>query len=276
MSKIAYDPVKDGFAGFIKRNRFLRTIFYNLLDLFFLRSWHVRKVVRDLAKHEFAAKPVVSIFDAGCGFGQYDRFLLNDIPNARVRSVDVKKDYLEDCEYYFKDEVEKGFISFRQEDLLELENEEPKHDLAIIIDVLEHIEEDVKVMRNVGRSLKSGGFFLMHSPSHLAEEDAGDDEFFVDEHARAGYSRKDISDKLQEAGLQPVQVHYTYGKWGHAAWVMLIKWPMLWLTKVGVIGSVLLPFYYLPTLPLGLLFMKMDVSGDNDKGTGIYALAVKP
>src|SRR5690606_24005800 len=115
MSKIAYDPVKDRFARFIKHSRPLRSIFYSLLDLFFLRSWHVRAVVRGL-KPVLGDKKPLKILDAGNGFGQYDRFLLKTYPNAEILAVDVKEDYLDDCRHYFDQDLAKGRIEFQVQD----------------------------------------------------------------------------------------------------------------------------------------------------------------
>jgi SAM-dependent methyltransferase len=274
MSTIAYDPIKDRFASFIKKSRFLRSIFYSLLDLFFLRSWHVRSVIRSLTK-EFSSRPNLKILDAGNGFGQYDRFLIKTFPNASILAVDVKDDYLADCGFYFEKEVAEKRIQFKTVDLLEMKETEPEFDFALCVDVLEHIEDDVKVIRNCANRLKSNGYFLMHSPSHYAEDDADGDESFVGEHARAGYSKQDITEKLILAGLNPVKVHYSYGTLGHAAWVMLIKYPMMWLT-LNKFLVVILPFYYLITLIPGLVCMQMDMFTKNEKGTGIYALAQKP
>ena len=274
MSTIAYDPVKDRFAVVIKSTRFLRSIFYSLLDLFFLRSWHVRRVLRSLVS-ELSSRKSLDILDAGNGFGQYDRFLLNTFPSANILAVDVKNDYLADCEFYFEKEIHQNRISFQVQDLLEMDIKEERFDLALCVDVLEHIVEDVKVIQNCTNRLKPGGYFLMHSPSHYAEEDAGDDDSFVGEHARAGYSKDDISSKLKMAGLEPVKVHYSYGTAGHAAWVMLIKYPMMWLTMSKFL-IVVLPFYYSLTLIPGLVMMQLDMFTKNVKGTGIYALAKKP
>lgn len=271
MSQIAYDPVKDKFAGIIRNSRFLRWLFYLTLDLFFLRSWHVRKILREL-KHTNGDK-INKILDAGNGFGQYDRVLLNIFSHSFVKAVDVKDDYLDDCRFYFKKQIENGRMEIEKQDLLEYK--EPGYDLVLCVDVLEHIHEDVRVMKNMFESLNLGGFFLMHSPSHLAEEDAGDDEFFVDEHARAGYSNEDISKKLKLAGFNPVKILYTYGKFGHAAWVMLIKLPMLFLNRVGFFGVLLLPFWYILTLLPSLILMLTDTVSSNQSGTGILALAQK-
>ena len=273
MSRIAYDPVKDRFAQIIRRFRFLRTLFYKILDLFFLRSWYIRKILRKYGS-DMEAQGEWSLLDAGSGFGQYDRFILQEFNNVNIQAVDVKSDYLEDSRSYFEREIEAGRITFNQENLLEIDYED-MFDFVICVDVLEHIEEDEKVMQNINRSLQSGGYFLMHSPSIYSEEDADGDESFVDEHARPGYSKRDISEKLQNSGFTVLDVAYTYGKNGHLAWELIIKYPMLWLTKIKLWALPIMAIYYIPVLPLSLLLMALDVRDDNERGAGIYALAQK-
>lgn len=273
MSKIAYDPVKDRFAGIIRNSSMLRTFFYKLLDLFFLRGWYIRKLIRDYAA-PFEQKGGWQLLDAGCGFGQYDHFLLDQFRNIRITSIDVKEDYLEDCRLYFRGEIQKERVHFEQLDLLEISYDN-QFDFTICIDVLEHIKEDEQVMDRLRQALKPGGYFLMHSPSHYSASDAGEEETFVEEHARTGYSKQDITSKIRRAGLEPVQVQYTYGKPGHFAWELLIKYPMIWLNKFKLLALPLLIPYYLVTLPVGLILMRLDMTTENKWGTGIYALARK-
>ncbi|MDG5768058.1 methyltransferase [Balneolales bacterium ANBcel1] len=275
MSKIAYDPTKDRFAAWIRRSRSLRTLFYRLLDMFFLRSWYVRSAVRAQFRAGLSRRERVDILDAGSGFGQYDRFLLTSFPNAVVHAADIKEDYLDDCRYYFRDAIASGRIRFDAVDLVTQELPAESYDLALCVDVLEHIEDDIGVMKRIRKALKPGGMFVMHSPSHYSEEDAGEDEFFVDEHARAGYSREELLEKLMASGLEPVSVRYTYGKWGHRAWVMLIKYPMLWFTRFGMKTMFWLPFYYAVTLLPGLAMMAVDGRRENPRGTGIIGVSSK-
>lgn len=273
MSRIAYDPVKDRFAKIIHHNRFLRSLFYSVLDLFFLRSWYIRRELKNYAAG-FDQRGDWNLLDAGSGFGQYDRFLLSRFSNVSVTAVDVKEDYLDDCRYYFENEIKNNRIVFKKADLLSLE-EAKNFDFAICVDVLEHIEADVQVIKNIAKVLKPNGYFLMHSPSIFSEEDAGEDESFVDEHARTGYSKSGIREKIQQAGLTPVEVAYTYGSKGHFAWQLLIKYPMLWMNKIKLWALPLMVVWYIFTLPVGLLLMKLDMMGENEKGTGIYAVARK-
>lgn len=273
MSRIEYDPIKDRFAYIIRNRHFLRTVFYRILDLFFLRSWYVRKLLKEHGE-ELEQLGSWKLLDAGCGFGQYDRFIVSHFQNVRVSSVDVKDDYLTDCRHYFKHEINDKRIQFKVADLLRFDEAE-KYDFAICIDVLEHIVEDELVIRNLYKALKPGGYFLMHSPSIYSEEDAGEEESFVGEHARTGYSKKDIREKLESAGFVPQKVAYTYGKKGHFAWKLLIQYPMLWMNKIKLFALPLMLVWYILTLPIGLILMKLDMYDDNEKGTGIYALARK-
>lgn len=273
MSRIAYDPVKDRFAAIIRKYQFLRTIFFKLLDLFFLRSWYVRNILCEYGSR-IDEQGSWKLLDAGSGFGQYDRFILKQFKNVTVKAIDVKADYLKDSRHYFAQEVKAGRVSFEQEDLLKL-NYDQEFDFAICIDVLEHIEADINVMQNICHSLKSEGYFLMHSPSVFSEEDADGEDSFVDEHARTGYSKQDISQKLETAGFEVVDVAYTYGKKGHKAWELLIKYPMIWLNSIKLWALPFMAIYYLFTLPVGLILMQLDMKAPNKKGNGIYALAKK-
>lgn len=273
MSTIAYDPVKDKFAKIIRRTRWLRRCFYFLLDLFFLRSWHIRRLIKKTAA-DLEKQGEWHLLDAGSGFGQYDRFLLSRFKNIKVHSVDVKEDYLEDCRYYFKEQIREGRITFETADLLKPGLDE-SFDFVICIDVLEHIQEDLTVIENLHDVLKPGGYFLMHSPSHYSEEDGDEDETFVGEHARPGYSKEDISEKLETAGLIPKKIHYTYGSWGHKSWVLSVKYPMLWFNKLGMAAILPLMLYYPLVMPFCLLMNLADLFTANEKGNGIYALARK-
>lgn len=273
MSTISYDPVKDKFSAIIKKSRLLRRLFYFLLDLFFLRSWYLRRLITETGS-ELNRKGKWRLLDAGSGFGQYDRFILSNFDNVMVDSVDVKEDYLLDNQRYFKQEVEKGRITFYPLDLLEF-SAPNSFDMAVCIDVLEHITEDVKVMKNISQSLKPGGYFLMHSPSHYSREDGDEEDTFVGEHARAGYSKQDISEKLKAAGLKPEKIHYTYGFWGHKAWIGSVKWPMIWFNKFGLAAGIPLLIYYPVVMPACLLMNLADLYTRNEKGNGIYALARK-
>ncbi len=269
-----YDPIKDRLGAFFSRRPFLQKIFYRLLDLFFLRSWYVRREVKRLLG-AYPPDRVVDVLDAGTGFGQYAYFIARTFPNARVLAVDVKRDYLENARRFFARTPYAGRVTLACEDLTALQAEGP-FDLILSVDVMEHIEDDRAVFRHFARVLRPGGRALINTPSDLGGSDVhGDEASFIEEHVRDGYNRDELEGKLREAGLEPVRSLYTYGPYGSLAWRLMIKYPMLMLGKSRLFFLVL-PLYYLPVLPFGLLLHALDLRRENAAGTGLLVIAQKP
>lgn len=265
-----YDPVKNVFGKIVSRNVLLRRVFYRMLDLMFLRSWHVRKTIKSIYKSD----DTINIFDAGMGFGQYSYFMAKRFRGCKIYGVDVKDEQVDDCNYFFE---KAGFknVKFEVADLTKI-NHNNEYDFILNVDVMEHIIEDELVLKNFSNALKKGGRLLINTPSDLGGSDAHDehDESFIEEHARVGYSKQDITDKLERAGLKVVSFNYTYGKFGTISWRLGIKYPIL-MTGASKLFILLLPFYYFFTLWLVLILMWLDVVFENKEGTGITVVAEK-
>jgi SAM-dependent methyltransferase len=265
-----YDPVKKVFGDIVARNTFLRKIFYFLLDLMFLRSWHVRKKVRAL----YPKGKIMDILDAGMGFGQYTYFMAKRFPDSTILAVDVKEDQVADCSYFFG---EGGYrnVNVDYADLTEIEFKE-QFDFILCVDVMEHIQEDELVFRNFTNALRKGGRLLVNTPSNLGGSDADseDDESFIEEHARIGYSKEDITGKIERAGMKVESFSYTYGKFGTISWRFGIKYPIL-MAGTSKLFILILPIYYLFTLWFVLILMWLDVNTENERGTGVLMVSVK-
>jgi cyclopropane fatty-acyl-phospholipid synthase-like methyltransferase len=241
-----------------------------MLGLMFLREWYVKLKIKEL----YTKNPPNNILDAGSGFGQYTYFMAKKFPETDILAVDVKQDYLDDCKYFFN-KIGKINCKFEFADLTQI-NFSGMFDLILSVDVMEHIEDDIGVFKRFFSALKPGGRVMINTPSNLGGSDAHeDDESFIGEHVRSGYSKEDIYSKLEKAGFKVESFNYTYGKWGKRYWKLGIKYPMLMLNK-SQLFFVLLPFYYLFTIGFTVLFMQLDI---NDKhkteGTGILVVGRK-
>ena len=267
-----YDPIKNIFANVIRKYPFLRILFYKTLDMMFLRSWYVRRELREL-RNKLGEKNI-DIYDAGSGFGQYTYFMAKKLTPCHILAVDIKKDWIDDCKDFFSKKNIKN-VSFALEDLTKI-NHQNKFDLVVCVDVMEHITEDKKVFGNFYNSLKRGGYLLINSPSIFGGSDVHHDkeESFIGEHARDGYSKEDLENKLNKLGFLTYRSKYTYGFWGDKAWRLGIKYPML-LLNISKLFLIFLPLYYLLTLPITLIMMQLDFINDNKSGSGINFIAIK-
>ena len=255
-----YDLIKDKFAKLIDVIPVFRKLFYLLLDMLLLRQWYVK---REIKKHFSKSKPI-RFYDAGAGFGQYSYFVLRYFKKAKVQVVDLKTDYMDSFALYAKRVGWQDF-SAQQADLADyIPND--KYDLIVAIDILEHIENDVQVLRNFRQVLDIGGKLIISSPSTFDESAK-----FVEEHVRPGYDKAEIISKLENAGFKIISCDYSYGKFGHLAWLLIMKYPMSLLGK-SKLFFLLLPVYYIIFYPISALLMLLDMKQNKKTGTGVIVV----
>ena len=264
-----YDPIKRSLGSVFNSTPFLRKLFYFLLDVLLLRSWHIRSELKKLN-----SGAVKQILDAGSGFGQYSFWMSKKFSQAEILAVDVKEEQVADCNAFFN-QIGKIQVKFEVGDLVTFVQPE-KFDLVLCVDVMEHIEEDVQVLTNYCSSLKTGGMLLISTPSNMGGSDVHDDgeTSFIEEHVRDGYGIVEIEEKCLRAGFSKVDARYSYGAPGKISWKLSMKYPMLMLNKSKAF-FIVLPIYYLITMPFALLLNVFDVKGSHSTGTGLIVKAWK-
>ncbi len=271
-----YDPIKKSLGKVFNNTPWLRILFYRLLDLLLLRSWHIR---RELKKWSVSAPVDSRVLDAGSGFGQYVWRISSMGKNWEITGLDIKPEQIEDCNRFFRKVNLDSRVKFRETDLTGFDETE-QYNLILSVDVLEHIKDDVLVMHNLCKSLKTGGILLISTPSDQGGSDThhqGENNSvtgFIDEHVRDGYNIDEIKAKLINSGFSRVEARYTYGTPGNIAWKLTMKIPVLALNK-SKLFFVLLPFYYLVVFPFSYLMNYFDVNMYHKKGTGLIVTAYK-
>ncbi len=267
-----YDPIKELLGRIFNRHPLLRRFFYFLLNVLLLRSWHVRKTLR---QSESKLPAHASVLDAGMGFGQYSWWMSRHFPRWTIDAADVKSEQIADCNAFFKEAGVSDKVQAFEADLITWSAVE-KYDLILCVDVMEHIEEDQTVFANFYKSLKHGGRLVISTPSDKGGSDVHneDEESFIGEHVRDGYSINDISDKLNIAGFGKIDPSYTYGKPGSIAWRLSMKYPVMMLSA-SKLFFLLVPFYYLLVMPLCLPLNLADLKIKHKTGTGLLIIAEK-
>ncbi len=250
----------------------MRKSLYFLLDLLLLRTWHIKKALRKIAR-QFPGN--ASVLDAGSGFGQYAWRMSKMNRRWNIKAIDINSEQTEDCNAFFQKTGLSGRVTFRTGDLTSL-TDLNCYNIILSVDVMEHIEEDVLVFQNFYKSLKENGIVLISTPSDKGGSDVhtDDEETFIDEHVRDGYSIDDITEKLSRAGFRNIEAGYTYGKPGNISWRLLMKYPVKML-NVSYLFFIILPFYYLIFFPVSIILNIFDLRLTHKTGTGLLVTARK-
>lgn len=136
-----------------------------------------------------------SLLDVGAGSGIFARQLLDAGVCEQATCVDPA--YAEE-----RTELHNGHeIAFVRS------VERPKHDLILMMDVLEHVDDDVGLLRHYSEGLPQGGWVLITVPAFQFLW-SGHDLFL--EHRRR-YTRRQIEDVVARAGLTVVRSRYFFG-----------------------------------------------------------------
>lgn len=152
-----------------------------------------------------------NLLEVGCGTGQVLEAVSRAHPQASLEGAE----YHEQGLVYARNRLPKA--SFRQLDATTME-EADRYDVIGAFDVIEHIEPDEFVLRNLARALRPSGVLMVSVPQHRWLWSSADDHAC---HVRR-YTRGELVEKLQRAGLRPVLT---------TSFVSLLL-PLMWLSRL--------------------------------------------
>lgn len=135
-----------------------------------------------------------NFLEVGCGTGYVLNGLAKEYPAARLVGTDI---FYEGA--VFAQRRLSG-ASILQCDALKMPFRSGI-DVIGAFDVIEHIEDDVRVLKELARVLRPGGLLLLTVPQHAYLWNYFDQ---VSCHIRR-YSRRDLMEKLDGAGFEPVE-----------------------------------------------------------------------
>jgi len=154
-----------------------------------------------------------NILETGAGIGNLTRYF---IPRIKYVVSDIDDNYLDYLRNYSKNkpylEVMRIDVT-RPDDFVSIGG---KHDTVLCLNVLEHIEEDVAVLRNFHSALGRGGRAIILVPQHEWLYSSLDR---VLGHRRR-YSLERICKVIKEAGFEVEQTIMSFNKIGVLSWII--------------------------------------------------------
>lgn len=185
-----------------------------------LRSYHILRTIRSLELGGGSAR----MLDAGCGRGDLALHVAQMFPHWQVLGVDTDELKVERANRLAE---RLGLSNARFEvGRLEQIRFDSELDLIVCADVLEHIADDQRVITNLCRAVRAGGYVLVTSPSipqrpHLPlvrwrEKRIG---FHLSQygHVRQGYGPAELAEKFSLAGASMLSSRFTFGLFGTLA-----------------------------------------------------------
>jgi SAM-dependent methyltransferase len=189
---------------------------YSLMQRVYIRLLGVPIVgLRIRARNIFSLIPrnrsYREILDAGCGLGVFSFYLATCFPQANVVGVDLSLSAVRSAEYIHK---KAGIpnVRFHAADITNVKWED-RFDLAVCVDILEHIEDDDAALVALYRSLRNEGVLVLHVPALYRRYPVWKKSlnFDVETHVRTGYELQGILQKVQRVGFSILESGYTYG-----------------------------------------------------------------
>lgn len=168
-------------------------------------AWQHRLIRKELGRR---------VLEVGCGIGNFTGTLLD---RDAVIAVDVQPECIERLELRYADQHNlHAFVSnVLSPEFRELAGFHP--DSSVIVNVLEHVEDDVAALKAVAGVLTPGGVIVLLVPAFLALYGPIDKN--LGHHRR--YSRGAIRSLAQRTGLGIRKLHYVnsigfFGWWANA------------------------------------------------------------
>ncbi len=178
----------------------------NTLEVMSTANWYNRWVLDYLGK-----KVRGNILEVGAGIGNFSKLLRR---RGNVTAIDIYPDYIQKLTKHSSilagyGNIESGKYFF---------NSNKRFDTLICFNVLEHIKDDAKAIRNMFKLLDSGCSLIVIVPAHQLLLSHFDREIG---HFRR-YNTKHLSDMLRKAGFRKITVRYI-NWWAAIGWFVFLK-----------------------------------------------------
>ena len=170
-----------------------------------LRSYIELSFVEFAKVQKIIITPQTSILDAGSGNGLLSLSLasmFDDLPGVKISGVDCDSKRVETASVRAKMVRLDHRLLFSVQDLTALQFEDAEFDLIVCADVIEHIQEDERAMRELQRVTKPNGKIILSTVTPTDQQRSFLYRASAEEHGhvREGYSKGELERLVEDAG----------------------------------------------------------------------------
>ncbi len=172
------------------------------------------------------------ILEAGCGPGIYSLYIATK--GSIVHAVDLNSKKINKAKGL--NNILNLNIDFREESITNLPYKDNFFDKVLCSEVLEHIKEDKKAMKEISRVTKNKGIIILSVPAKNKFNRKNMKRFG---HIRSGYSFNEIKDLAKANNLKIIKIKSILCFFGKFAWIINRK---LFFSKI-LTGVLFYPLY---------------------------------
>lgn len=199
-----------------------------------------KKVIKMLAPHKNDL-----ILDCGCGNGIYGNTIASKY-SSKIVAYDIDKERIERAAKIAL--CLKNKALFLNLDLMKVKAKKNSVDKIILLEVLEHIQEDEAILRKLNVMLKKGGLLILSTPKRENLSKRNEKILYKNsprgEHVRSGYELDTLRKLLIRSNFKIIKINYYYRFFAKIA----IKWQH-WLYKKHFYKMIVLTFPLIRILP---------------------------
>jgi SAM-dependent methyltransferase len=226
-----------------------------------IRAGHIIRIIQQTGLPQDA-----NVLDAGCGRGLVLFWLALRYPRYRLHGIEIDSAMVNQNRIVAQ-KMGLTSLTFKHGDLSSIDIPQATYDLIFSIDVLEHIVDDIQVLRKLRSALKPSGTLILHLPLRHQKQARifpAFEHHIVDEHVRDEYVLDEIQTKLEKAGLEMSFWCYGFGWRGELAFELN---NLFWDVPLARVGCALLTF------PLAFFLAYQDVNATITQGNSFIVQA---
>lgn len=226
---------------------------------FQIRSMYFERIMNE----KLGNKRFNNILDAGSGIGVYTFWLAKKYSSANVIGGDIDKNKLS-FSAKFKKKLNLSNVFFEYLDVTKTNKKNNFFDLIVTIDVLEHIDNYKKVLKNFYNIINPGGYLYIHTPQpNQSRIFKSLNKWSHEGHTQEGYTPWELKQELEKLGFKIVVIQESFGFFGKLAWEL----NHISFRRGFVISGMAYPVLYVLAL--------FDLATKNKGGLGTAILARK-
>lgn len=108
-----------------------------------------------------------NVLDVGCGVGSIALYIAKEFPDSKIEGIDISSSAIRICNNAKKSSSILN-AKFTQSSVERISRNHHKYDLVVCTEVIEHITDDRKFVRDLSRLLVKDGILLLSTPSRNA------------------------------------------------------------------------------------------------------------